>query len=110
MSTIISFPSASTTTGRTRGDRQLLTTTQPGRPESAPAASRRAGSTGTGLFVLAVVAVVAAFVASIVFLAAYEPGGAEVTTMSWPAAAAGMAGLFSAVAGLVLAFVASVRS
>lgn len=62
------------------------------------------------MYGVAIVAVIAAFVASLVFLTAYEPGGAEVTTMSWPAAAAGMVGLFSAVAGLAIAFVASVRS
>ena len=76
----------------------------------SPAASRHRGSIGNGLFGVAVVAVVAAFVASIVFLSAYEPGGAGVTTMSWPAAAAGMVALFSGVGGYVLAFIAAVRS
>ena len=90
------------------------------RPESSTTSLRRtnsalrtphhARSVGNALYGVAIVAVIAAFVASIVFLTAYEPGGADVTTMSWPAAAAGMVGLFSAVAGLVLAFVASVRS
>ena len=77
---------------------------------SAPRTPHHARSIGNALYGVAIVAVIAAFVASIVFLTAYEPGGADVTTMSWPAAAAGMVGLFSAVAGLVLAFVASVRS
>ena len=76
----------------------------------SPPASRHGGSIGNGLFGVAVVAVIAAFVASIVFLSAYEPGDVEVTTMSWPAAVAGMVGLFSAVGGFVLAFIASVRS
>ena len=76
----------------------------------SPAASRHRGSVGNGLFGVAVVAVIAAFVASIVFLTAYEPGDVEVTTMSWPAAAAGMVALFSGVGGFVLAFIASVRS
>jgi len=74
------------------------------------AASRHKRSIGNGLFGVAVVAVIAAFVASIVFLSAYEPGGAEVTTMSWPAAAAGMVALFSGVGAYVLAFIAAVRS
>ena len=92
------------------GARAESSATPLSRPEGAPASSRRARSSGTALFGVAVVAVVAAFVASIVFLVGYEPGGAEVTSMSWPAAVAGMIGLFSAVAGLALAFIASVRS
>ena len=83
----------------------------PPRPLSpSPRTSRRGKSIGNGLLGLAVVAVIAAFVASIVFLSAYEPGGAGVTTMSWPAAAAGMVALFSGVGGFVLAFIAAVRS
>ena len=86
--------------------------TPPGRPDSlpVPAVSRHGRSTAAGLYGVAVVAVIAAFVASIVFLVAYEPGGAEVTTMSWPAAAAAMVGLLSAVAGFVLAFLATFRN
>jgi len=78
-------------------------------PPSTPT-SRHGGSIGNGLFGVAVVAVIAAFVASIVFLSAYEPSGAGVTTMSWPAAAAGMVALFSGVGGFVLAFLTAVRS
>ena len=77
---------------------------------SSATASPRGRSVENGLFGLAVVAVIAAFVASIVFLTTYEPGDPGVTTMSWPAAAAGMVGLFSAVGGYVLAFIAAVRS
>ena len=75
-----------------------------------PPTSRHGGSIGNGLFGVAAVAVIAAFVASIVFLSAYEPGRAGVSTMSWPAAAAGMVALFSGVGGFVLAFIAAVRS
>ena len=85
-------------------------TTPVGRTNTARRTPHHARSIGNALYGVAIVAVIAAFVASIVLLTAYEPGGGDVTTMSWPAAAAGMVGLFSAVAGLVLAFVASVRS
>jgi hypothetical protein len=85
-------------------------TTPPRRTSWAPRTHRHTRSVGDALYGVAIVAVIAAFVASIAFLTAYEPGGADVTTMSWPAAAAGMVGVFSAVAGLVIAFVASVRS
>lgn len=83
----------------------------PPRPlPSSPRTSRSRKSIGNGRFGVAVVAVIAAFVASIVFLSAYEPGAAGVTTMSWPAAAAGMVALFSGVGGFVLAFIAAVRT
>jgi hypothetical protein len=81
-----------------------------GRPDPPSGPSPRVRTTGAGLYRVAVVAVIAAFVASLVFLVAHEPGDAGVTTTSWPVAAAGMVGMLSAVAGYVLAFLAAFRS
>ncbi len=62
------------------------------------------------LFRLAVVVVIAAFLASLTGLGHYASNGDDPTSLSGPAVAAGVLGMLTAVAGLVLGFIAAVRS
>jgi hypothetical protein len=58
----------------------------------------------------AAVVVAAAFVLSLVGLAVYAPNGADDAALDGPALAAGVLGIYAAVAGQVLGFVAAARS
>lgn len=64
----------------------------------------------TYLFRLAVVVVIAAFMASLIGLGIYAPDDGDRTSVSGPALAAGVLGMYAAVVGLVLGFIKAVRS
>jgi hypothetical protein len=81
-----------------RGLRRQVSRTGPRRP--AP----------TRLFGLAVVVVVAAFLGSLIILGIYAPNGSDHSLLSGPAVAAGVLGMYTAVAGGLLGFIAAVRS
>jgi hypothetical protein len=59
---------------------------------------------------LAIVVVAAVFLASLLGLGVYAGHGGEGISLSGPALVAGVAGMYAAVAGLVLGFIAAVRS
>lgn len=62
------------------------------------------------LFGLAVVVVVAGFLGSLISLSSYSPNGSDHSLLSGPAVAAGVLGMYTAVAGGLLGFIAAVRS
>jgi hypothetical protein len=53
--------------------------------------------------------VLAAYLASLIRLGTYAPGGGDDTSLSGSALAAGVLGSYTAVAGLILGFIAAVR-
>lgn len=75
----------------------------------APRPGRRR-PTSTFLLRLAVVVVIAAFVASLVGLVVYAPNGGDEVARRGLTLAAGVLGLYTAMAGQVLGFIAAVRS
>jgi len=64
----------------------------------------------TRLFGLAVIIVVVAFLGSLITLAIHAPNGGNHSLLSGPAVAAGVVGMYSAVAGGLLGFLVAVRS
>ena len=84
-------------------------TRQAGRARRAAfGASGRPAS--TRLFGIAVVVVVAAFLGSLITLSIYAPNGSDHSLLSGPAVAAGVLGMYTAVGGGLLGFIAAVRS
>ncbi len=81
-----------------RGLRRQVSRTGPRRPAL------------TRVFGLAVVVVVAAFLGSLISLSIYSPNGSDHSLLSGPAVAAGVLGMYTAVAGGLLGFIAAVRS
>jgi len=81
-----------------RGVRRMVSRT--GSPPQPPIA----------FFALAVVVVVAAFSVSLITLSIYAPNGSDHSLLSGPAVAAGVLGMYTAVAGGLLGFIAAVRS
>lgn len=59
---------------------------------------------------LAVVVVVTVFLASLIGLGIYAPNGGDHPSLSGPAVAAGVLGMYTTVAGLVLGFIAALRN
>jgi hypothetical protein len=57
-----------------------------------------------------VVVVVVAFLVSLITLGIYAPNGNDHSLLSGPAVAAGVLGMYTAVAGGLLGFIAAVRS
>ena len=97
----------------------IITEDQPtiARPEPAKRAGlaeQPSGLSGrpasTRLFGLAVVVVVAAFLGSMITLSIYAPNGSDHSLLSGPAVAAGVLGMYTAVGGGLLGFIAAVRS
>ena len=90
--------------------------TAPGRSDDLQQPVRRRGSgdrassTKTRLFGVAVVTVGVAVLTSLVGLIVTGPGQAEATSVSAAAAVFGVVGMFSAIAGGLLAVIAAVRS
>jgi hypothetical protein len=87
--------------------RSRVSTQQPVRRRSS---TEGASATKARLFPVAVVVVVVAVLVSLVGLVVTSPGQAEATTVPASAAVFGVVGMFSAVAGGLLAVIAAVRS
>jgi hypothetical protein len=82
----------------------------PVRTVSRVADPRRHRSRSDRLLGAAAAVVVLGFVGALLGLVALVPDTSEITTLSGPAVVAGVVGMYTAVAGLTLAYVAAVRS
>jgi hypothetical protein len=113
--TFVDRSSTSRTTAAAHGALQrsgTATGTPPGPqpPARHRGSADRASSTKTRLFGVAVVTVVVAVLTSLVGLIVTGPGQVEATSVSAAAAVFGVVGMFSAIAGGLLAVIAAVRS
>lgn len=94
-------------THRQTATRSRVSTHQPVRGRSS---TEGASATKTRLFTVAVVVVLVAVLVSLIGLVVTGPAQAEATTVSTSAAVFGVVGMFSAIAGGLLAIIAAVRS